>query len=136
MVCEALLRKPGRRETLEEWCDIAGASSRTLARLFASETGMRFVDWRQQARLGSSPRLWESERLHCHVSQGAWQGAARLLRGRAWLQAGEDELTFAPDPADRLVIDFDAAGRLGLQMIARTGVPCDADFYLCGPAAL
>jgi len=30
---------------------IAGASSRTLARLFERETGMRFVDWRQQARL-------------------------------------------------------------------------------------
>jgi AraC-like DNA-binding protein len=54
VVCEALLRNPGRRETLEEWCDIAGASSRTLARLFASETGMRFVDWRQQARLSEA----------------------------------------------------------------------------------
>ena len=54
VVCEALLRKPGRRETLEEWGDIAGASSRTLARLFASETGMRFVDWRQQARLAEA----------------------------------------------------------------------------------
>ena len=53
-VCEALLRKPGREETLEQWSDMAGASSRTLARLFAGETGMSFVDWRQQARLSAA----------------------------------------------------------------------------------
>lgn len=53
-VCEALLREPGREETLEQWSDIAGASSRTLARLFTSETGMSFVDWRQQARLSAA----------------------------------------------------------------------------------
>ena len=53
-VCAALLHEPGRPETLEEWSDLAGASSRTLARLFASETGMRFVDWRHQARLADA----------------------------------------------------------------------------------
>jgi methylphosphotriester-DNA--protein-cysteine methyltransferase len=47
----ALLREPGRPETLEEWPDIAGASSRTLARLSDSGTGMRFVDRWNQARL-------------------------------------------------------------------------------------
>jgi AraC-like DNA-binding protein/mannose-6-phosphate isomerase-like protein (cupin superfamily) len=54
VVCEALLREPGREETLEQWSDKAGASSRTLARLFAGETGMRFVDWRRQARLAAA----------------------------------------------------------------------------------
>ena len=49
--CAALLYGPGRPGTLAEWSDIAGASSRTLARLSASETGTRFVDWRHQARL-------------------------------------------------------------------------------------
>jgi AraC-like DNA-binding protein/quercetin dioxygenase-like cupin family protein len=53
-VCEALLRDPGRPETLEAWADTAGGSSRTLARLFARETGMRFVDWRRQARLAAA----------------------------------------------------------------------------------
>jgi AraC-like DNA-binding protein/quercetin dioxygenase-like cupin family protein len=50
-VCDALLHDPGRRETLEEWSVLAGASSRTLARLFERETGMRFVAWRHQVRL-------------------------------------------------------------------------------------
>ena len=49
--CAALLYGPGRPGTLAEWSDIAGASSRTLARLSASETGTRFVDWRHQAQL-------------------------------------------------------------------------------------
>ena len=53
-ICETLLHDPGRHETLEQWSDVAGASSRTLARLFAGETGMRFVDWRHQARLAAA----------------------------------------------------------------------------------
>jgi AraC-like DNA-binding protein len=55
-VCEALLREPARRETLGAWSEIAGASGRTLARLFERETGMRFVDWRPQVRLAGSAR--------------------------------------------------------------------------------
>jgi AraC-like DNA-binding protein len=53
-VCDALLREPGRPETLEQWSELAGVSSRTLARLFAAETGMRFTDWRHQARLAAA----------------------------------------------------------------------------------
>ena len=41
----------------------------------------------------------------------------------------------APDPTDRPTVDFDAAGRLGVQVLKGLGVPREADFYLCGPAA-
>jgi ferredoxin-NADP reductase/MOSC domain-containing protein YiiM len=41
----------------------------------------------------------------------------------------------APGPGDRLGADFDTPGRLGAQMLSELGVPRDADFYLCGPAA-
>jgi ferredoxin-NADP reductase len=40
-----------------------------------------------------------------------------------------------PGPSDRLGVDFDAPGRLGIAVIAELGVPRDADFYLCGPPA-
>jgi AraC-like DNA-binding protein/quercetin dioxygenase-like cupin family protein len=53
-VCDALLRDPHRRDTLEEWSAFAGASSRTLARLFERETGMGFVRWRDQVRLAEA----------------------------------------------------------------------------------
>jgi ferredoxin-NADP reductase/MOSC domain-containing protein YiiM len=41
----------------------------------------------------------------------------------------------APGPDDRLGVDFDAPGRLGVPVFAELDVPRDADFYLCGPAA-
>ncbi|WP_285697074.1 helix-turn-helix transcriptional regulator [Actinomadura sp. NBRC 104412] len=50
-VAEALLADPSDRRTLDDWGRTTGASGRTLARLFASETGMTFGRWRTQARL-------------------------------------------------------------------------------------
>ncbi|HTQ35251.1 MAG TPA: MOSC and FAD-binding oxidoreductase domain-containing protein [Stellaceae bacterium] len=41
----------------------------------------------------------------------------------------------APRPDDRRGVDFDAQGRLGIAVLDELGVPKDADFYLCGPAA-
>ena len=41
----------------------------------------------------------------------------------------------APGPGDRLGADFDACGRLSVAVLADLGVPSNADFYLCGPAA-
>jgi len=41
----------------------------------------------------------------------------------------------APAPGDRPGVDFDARGRLSVAVLADLGVPSNADFYLCGPAA-
>jgi AraC-like DNA-binding protein/quercetin dioxygenase-like cupin family protein len=54
LVCDSLRRDPGSRQTLEQWAEKVGASARTLARLFASETGMGFDEWRRQARLAAA----------------------------------------------------------------------------------
>jgi AraC-like DNA-binding protein len=50
-ICRALRADPGDTRTLADWAREAGASSRTLARLFLKETGLPFAGWRQQARL-------------------------------------------------------------------------------------
>ncbi|WP_082070068.1 helix-turn-helix transcriptional regulator [Bradyrhizobium sp. LTSP885] len=50
-VISALRSHPGDARSLEEWSEIANASSRTLARVFRAETGLSFRQWRQQARL-------------------------------------------------------------------------------------
>jgi AraC family transcriptional regulator, regulator of nimT len=42
---------PDDNRTLLEWSKIAGASERTLARLFLHDTGMSFAEWRRQHRL-------------------------------------------------------------------------------------
>jgi AraC-like DNA-binding protein/quercetin dioxygenase-like cupin family protein len=50
-VARGIIADPADRSTLEQWGRRAGASTRTLARLFAAETGMSFARWRTQARL-------------------------------------------------------------------------------------
>ena len=41
----------------------------------------------------------------------------------------------APKPTDRPTVDFDKVGRVGVDVFEEMGVPPDADFYICGPAA-
>lgn len=48
---EALLENPADERSLEDWAPQVGASARTLARLFVSETGLTFAEWRRQVRL-------------------------------------------------------------------------------------
>ena len=46
-----LTKNPAEKRTLEGWGKTVGATSRTLARLFRSEIGMSFTQWRQQVRI-------------------------------------------------------------------------------------
>jgi quercetin dioxygenase-like cupin family protein len=94
-VCAALLREPGRTETLEEWSDIAGASSRTLATVVrrrdrdalcrlaapgASRRSAGAARARAGCRLGRpEPRLYQCQRFHRNVPQNARDDAARLF---------------------------------------------------------
>ncbi len=50
-VSPLLLADPADARGLAAWARAAGASPRTLARLFAKETGLTFRAWRQRARL-------------------------------------------------------------------------------------
>jgi AraC-like DNA-binding protein/mannose-6-phosphate isomerase-like protein (cupin superfamily) len=50
-VVSALRNSPRDGRSLEEWSEVANASSRTLARLFRTETGLSFRQWRQLSRL-------------------------------------------------------------------------------------
>jgi len=50
-VASGLLEDPADPRTLGEWARAAGASDRTLARLFERETGLTFAAWRRRRRL-------------------------------------------------------------------------------------
>ena len=50
-VTDYLIADPGDNRDLTEWGRRAGASARTLARLFRRETGMTFAGWRRRLRL-------------------------------------------------------------------------------------
>ena len=56
-VIEMLLDHPGDPRDLEAWSQVAGASSRTLARLFVAETGLTFGIWRKRLLLQEAVRL-------------------------------------------------------------------------------
>jgi len=47
-VIESLVAEPGDKRGLSAWGERAGASGRTLARLFVAETGLTFGDWRKR----------------------------------------------------------------------------------------
>lgn len=56
-VAKPLLDDPSDQRSLEELCELAGASKRTIERLFQTETQMTFGKWRQQLRLLHALRL-------------------------------------------------------------------------------
>jgi AraC-like DNA-binding protein len=56
-IVSLLQQKPSDQRPLGELAKTAGASKRTLERLFKSETGLGFGKWRQQLRLGHALRL-------------------------------------------------------------------------------
>jgi AraC-like DNA-binding protein len=53
-VAAALRADPASPRRLEDWAAEAGASVRTLERLFVAETGMGFSRWRQRLRLSEA----------------------------------------------------------------------------------
>ena len=56
-LCEAVIADPTRHGTLAAWAAEAGASARTVARLFQDELGTSFGPWRQQVLLGRALTL-------------------------------------------------------------------------------
>lgn len=55
-VAEAIRNEPGQGAVLPALTAVAGASPRTIERLFARETGLSFGRWRQRARLQHAVR--------------------------------------------------------------------------------
>jgi AraC-like DNA-binding protein len=56
-LCEAVLAEPTRHAGLEGWAAEAGASPRTVARLFRQQLGTSFGPWRQQVLLAHALTL-------------------------------------------------------------------------------
>ncbi|OFJ47058.1 AraC family transcriptional regulator [Janthinobacterium lividum] len=53
-ICSAIMRAPGSRRSMEDWAQDAGASARTLIRLFPKETGLHYRQWLQQVHLAEA----------------------------------------------------------------------------------
>jgi ferredoxin-NADP reductase/ferredoxin len=100
------------------------------------------------AGVGATPVLSMLHALAAEKStrQVWWLYGARSRKDHPFAQEARDlaqalprsqsrVLYSMPGPEDRLGFDFDATGRLGVPVLEELGVPRDADFYLCGPAA-
>lgn len=89
-LCAELLADPSDRRTLDAWSDVAGASARTLARLFEQDMGMSFNKWRQRIRFHNAlEALTAGEPIsrvaeeHGYRSASAFSAAFRKVMGRA-----------------------------------------------------
>lgn len=56
-LCEAMLADPARHAALADWAAEAGASERTIARLFREQLGTSYARWRTQALLAHALAL-------------------------------------------------------------------------------
>src|SRR5215472_7204487 len=81
-----------------------------------------------------SPReIWW---IHSARNSGEHSFAAEVRELLEVLPGGRGHVCYsAPQPCDRPTVDFDRAGRVGLHVFDELGIPPDADFYICGPAA-
>ena len=105
-LCQSLLDHPARADTLESWADQAGASGKTIARLFLKETGLTFGAWRQQARLAEAVAqlalgrpISEVARAAGYDSASAFTAMFRRALGtspRAYLGGGAAPVETAP----------------------------------------
>lgn len=53
-VCQFIMNSPGISHTIDDLADMAGASTRTLIRLFPKETGLKYRQWVQQVQLAEA----------------------------------------------------------------------------------
>ncbi|MCB1996851.1 MAG: helix-turn-helix transcriptional regulator [Burkholderiaceae bacterium] len=67
-LCEAVIDDPLRHERLDDWAAEAGASVRTVARLFRSELGTHFGAWRQQVLLARALSMAAQRRPMAHIA--------------------------------------------------------------------
>jgi AraC-like DNA-binding protein len=67
-LCEAVLDDPARHATLKGWAHEAGASVRTVARLFQQELGTTFAEWRQQVLLAKALSMAARKRPMAHIA--------------------------------------------------------------------
>jgi AraC-like DNA-binding protein/mannose-6-phosphate isomerase-like protein (cupin superfamily) len=89
-LCARLIADPSDTRTLDEWSQSAGASARTLARLFESELRLTFTAWRQRVRFHNALEAIAQgqpvERIAAangYRSSSAFSAAFRAIMGHA-----------------------------------------------------
>jgi ferredoxin-NADP reductase/MOSC domain-containing protein YiiM/ferredoxin len=109
--------QPGAKPVVLVSAGVGATPVLAMLHSLAAEIAPREVWWLFGARNGEEhPFAEESHNL-----------IKALPRGKSFIAYSR------PGPRDRQGVDFDASGRITVEVLEKLGVPRDADFYLCGP---
>lgn len=97
-LARALIARPGSSKTIDQWCDSVGVSRRTLTRLFRSQTGVSFGDWRRRLRLLSAAARVSGGEALPKVAASLGYGNAAAFRTMARRHFGDDFLRLVRQP--------------------------------------
>ncbi|SDV46920.1 AraC family transcriptional regulator [Chitinasiproducens palmae] len=79
-ICAHLMSEPSSAASLDIWGQRLGASSRTLARRFKSETGLTFGQWRQHLRVAEAmSRLAQGEAVSRIAAELGYRSASAFI---------------------------------------------------------
>jgi AraC-like DNA-binding protein/mannose-6-phosphate isomerase-like protein (cupin superfamily) len=87
-LCEAVIDDPARHATLEDWAAEAGASPRTVARLFRQELDTSFVQWRRQVLLAKALSMAAQRRPMAHIAAALGYASASAFSAMVRRSAG------------------------------------------------
>jgi AraC-like DNA-binding protein len=87
-LCEAVIDDPVRHATLDAWAGEAGASARTVARLFRQELGTSFVQWRRQVLLAKALSMAAQRRPMAHIASALGYASASAFSAMVRRSAG------------------------------------------------
>jgi len=94
-VAHMLREDPARDDGIEMLAREAGASARTLQRVFRDETGLRFVEWRQRLRLLQAITLLEQGASVTEAGAGAGYSSTSAFVAAFKTQIGDTPHRFA-----------------------------------------
>lgn len=98
-LCKAVVEAPARHATLEGWARNAGASPRTVARLFQQELGTSFVLWRQQVLLAKALSMAAQRQPMSHIAAELGYASASAFTAMVTRSVGmPPSKFFAPAP--------------------------------------
>lgn len=87
-LCEAVIDDPVRHATLDAWAGEAGASARTVARLFRQELDTSFVQWRRQVLLAKALSMAAQRRPMAHIASALGYASASAFSAMVRRSAG------------------------------------------------
>lgn len=110
--------RPGKTPVVLLSAGIGATPVLAMLHALAAEASTREIWWLYGARSGREHPFAEETRSLLQV-----------------LAHGQSHIRYStPDPKDRPGVDFDAAGRLNMQVLEELSLPRNGDFYICGPS--